>query len=583
MRRTRFALWLNDSLIAALCFALAFFWLGSITFFPKSANAAPANMLLLWESASPPTGWSFVSTYNGRFARGESEANVGLTGGTASVVISVASTTVASISDTSSNGGLNLTARSASGHTHAITGQSTTVTSTAGTWPPAYRSLRVIKPTANGMSGTVPAGAIAMFDDSPGMPGSNWTQYTDINGRMLMLDSSIAPTNGGNDTKSFTVTWGALGAASGNQNTGTGGGNFGAATTHTHTAPAQTVITDATLPIHVQPVFAKATVDTVVPPGMLTLFDGTLGAGWQVQSASGGTYFQNFLRGAAAYSAACASTCANTFNQPVATSGATGNSGTTTAQSATDGNLAGPSHTHTENMNFTAGTANVPQYVNLVIAKKIGFTANSYRWWYDNDNQNVATAWGTPAIAEATPISTIPAPSDPPIPTDELRLRTNMIVSGPLLPVSTMQFKLQFKQGTDQSCATGSWTDVGAGGSGTIWRFATSGVTDNTTLTATKLSPGSDVLELYSKSNPTAVNPAATTVNGQTIEYDFHIEDNGAPGATMYSFRLVESSGFLLAAYSVCPTLTTAPDTGSLLRHGNFFENESERGFFWAN
>lgn len=121
---------------------------------------------------------------------------------------------------------------------------------------------------------------------------------------------------------------------------------------------------------------------------------------------------------------------------------------------------------------------------------------------------------------------------------------------------------------------------MGAGGSGSIWRFATSGVTDNTTLTTSVLT--STALELYSKSNPTNTNPNGAAV-GETVEYDFHIEHNGAVPATQYSFRIVESDGNILSDYAQCPTLVTSPQTDNQLRHGEFFQDGAEKGFFWAN
>ncbi len=210
------------------------------------------------------------------------------------------------------------------------------------------------------------------------------------------------------------------------------------------------------------------------------------------------------------------------------------------------------------------------------------FTLNSYRWYVDSDALDVTDPWGTPDIAQATAIAPLPASNDPPGPTQELRLRVNFTVNTANLSASGQQFKLQYKAGTDASCTTGSWTDAGAGGGGTIWRFATSAVTDGTTLTISRLSPASDVLEVYAKANPSATNPNAATV-GQEIEYDFHIEQNGAAEATQYSFRAVESDGTVFDAYTNCPTLTSEPGTSILQRHGNFFADEIEKGFFWAN
>jgi uncharacterized repeat protein (TIGR01451 family) len=209
------------------------------------------------------------------------------------------------------------------------------------------------------------------------------------------------------------------------------------------------------------------------------------------------------------------------------------------------------------------------------------FTLSSYRWYVDTDAENVTDPWGNPDIAENTSLGVLPATNDPPWPGKELRLRTALTIATSNLSVSSAQFKLQYKAGTDASCTTGSWSDVGAGGSGTIWRFATSSVTDGADLSAAKLSV-SDVLEEYAKSNPTQTNHNTATI-GQDIEYDFHLENNGAAPATQYSFRVTDSAGGALSAYTNCPTLTTLPTDTATMRHGNFFSAETERGFIWAN
>jgi hypothetical protein len=209
------------------------------------------------------------------------------------------------------------------------------------------------------------------------------------------------------------------------------------------------------------------------------------------------------------------------------------------------------------------------------------FTQSSYRWYVDSNAENVTDPWGNPNLAEDSAISILPAFNTPPVSAEELRLRLALTVGTADLAASAAQFKLQYKAGTDQSCTTGSWTDVGAGGSGSIWRYATSSVTDGTTLTALKLTV-SDVLQKYAKSAPTTTNPNSATI-GQDIEYDFHLEHNGAVAATTYSFRAVKSDGSVLSSYTVCPTLTTSPVTSNLLRHGDVFADELEKGFFWAN
>ncbi|MBP7842409.1 DUF2341 domain-containing protein [Candidatus Woesebacteria bacterium] len=209
------------------------------------------------------------------------------------------------------------------------------------------------------------------------------------------------------------------------------------------------------------------------------------------------------------------------------------------------------------------------------------FTQSSYRFYVDSDNQDVTDPWGNPNIAEDTILALLPVSNEAPQDTDEVRVRVAITVSGSDLTASTKQFKLQYKTGSDASCTTGTWTDVGVGGGGEIWRYATSGVTDGTTLTATKLSV-SDILGVYAKANPTATNPNGATV-GQALEYDFHLNNNGAATGSTYSFRVVESDDTPLN-YTYCPTLTTKQVTSQELRHGNVFsQNGVEQGFTRAD
>lgn len=212
------------------------------------------------------------------------------------------------------------------------------------------------------------------------------------------------------------------------------------------------------------------------------------------------------------------------------------------------------------------------------------FTLNAYRWYVDSDAEDVSNAWGNPDIAQNTAISIVPVTDDPPNSSQELRLRVNFTVNNSVLGASAKRFKLQFKAGTDATCTTGSWTDVA---SGATWEYAASTVIDGTDLTVSRLSPVSDVLEEYIKSKPTGLNPNGATV-GQEIEYDFHIIGTNISEATQYSFRAVETdaggtTSTVFDGYTNCPTLTTEPGTTNLLRHGNVFASEQEKGFFWAD
>jgi hypothetical protein len=205
------------------------------------------------------------------------------------------------------------------------------------------------------------------------------------------------------------------------------------------------------------------------------------------------------------------------------------------------------------------------------------FTQNDYRWYVDSDGTNPTEVWGAPDIAENTAIVVIPTGNDPPNSTQELRLRANFTVNTANLTATSQQFDLQFKAGTDASCTSGSWTDVGAAAT---WEFASSSVSDGADITA--VLAASDINGQYAKSNPTTTNTNSATTS-QDIEYDFHIIGTNIAANTQYSFRVRESDDTVFDAYTTCPTLTTEPGTASLMRHGNVFTEETEQGFFWTD
>jgi hypothetical protein len=110
-------------------------------------------------------------------------------------------------------------------------------------------------------------------------------------------------------------------------------------------------------------------------------------------------------------------------------------------------------------------------------------------------------------------------------------------------------------------------------------------VADNTTLT-TLLITGSDIDGRYNRSDPTSTNPNTVTA-GQDLEWDWHIVYNSAntAGAKTFCFRMERDDGTALNAYNSdsYPRIDTRPATSDLMRHGNFFSTNIERGFFWAN
>lgn len=565
---------------------------------PQHSKAAAGDMILFWDGTdytggalSVPSGWTEISsTYSGRMPRGEAAANFGTTGGNTThthhnntVAITSTNGTVAS--------GIGSSSIAQEGHSHDSLPSVSSISSASN--EPATRTIRLIRYNS-GIPSTIPNGAIVMFDDSPGMPGSGWTRLSAYDGKTLKVHTT-AGTNAGADTVSHTVTWsGSLGADATSTVLCSGfiwycdSGATAKNGAHSHSAPGSTTSTsDSIVPPYVQPILAKANSAVAVSTvGITAMFEGAPGDLWTSRSESGGVYYRRFLRPGASYVGSGGSD--NHTHTATGVSGAA--SGGTNRSSASGTGGASSTHTHNVTATFYAGSSDsyytgnndyfLPQYFDVVIAERVTMSLNSYRWYEDNNAEAVTDPWSSLDVPINNMIPSLPARYNPPKAGDELRLRVKILLGNQPLYVGDIAFRLQYKAGTDSSCTAGTWTDVGAGGSGSIWRFATSGVTDNSTLSTSVLT--STVRELYSKSSPTGTNPNSAAV-GETVEYDFHIQQNNAAPATQYSFRLVEDDWNIMSDYAQCPTLVTKPQTENQMRHGNFFQDGTEKGFSWVD
>ncbi len=591
------------------------------------AKKALPSMLLFWDGADTdiPAGWTRVTDYDGRFPRGEASGNSGDTGGNATHTHTNQSLSMSAPSATR-GAALGSNTGSTAGHAHSTQPTINTISSESNN--PSYRELKLIKFIA-GIPNIIPAGGITIFDSTPGIPTTEiipggafdpyWSQYTSQNDRMVKINNgtstAINGSNctapavcGGSDTHTQTVTWsGSFSAATGTTSTcliATCNGPNVSSNGHTHTAPGSTASTSGSnLPPYIGVLMAKLNADTpTLSSGLTALFTGDPGSGWVIQSSSGGKYYQKFLRPQATYDQAGGGVTSHTHTA-TGISGAGSGSGVT-ANNGTVGALT--THTHDMLATFTAGTAEanytadnnyfLPQFFNVIVAEKVDFKLEDYAWFEDTNAEDVSDPWSVLNVPAHNTIPTLPTAYKPPDRTFELRLRIKILVNNNNLDANQISYKLQYKKGNDAKCDTGTWADVGASGGGVIWRFASSGVTDGQVLSTSRFSPTSTVLQVYSKSNPTATNPYQV-IAGNTMEWDFHIEHNGAEGATQYSFRVVEDTGVpddgtTLSEYTYCPTLSTKPQAADQMRHGNFFEKRGdtttqypgiEAGFSWVD
>jgi len=175
-------------------------------------------------------------------------------------------------------------------------------------------------------------------------------------------------------------------------------------------------------------------------------------------------------------------------------------------------------------------------------------TQNDWRWYENADSVQ-------PGTAKANENTAITGVTNGEV----LRTRMNITVGGANMPADSKAFKLQYGQGTDCT-AIGTWNDVGAIDSATIWRgYNNSTPSDGATIGVSDyLLSTSDVAESYEEENNSVNNPRAINQN-QDGERDWVVQSWGAAANTTYCFRMVESGGTVLDTYNSdgYPKLTT--------------------------
>jgi hypothetical protein len=204
----------------------------------------------------------------------------------------------------------------------------------------------------------------------------------------------------------------------------------------------------------------------------------------------------------------------------------------------------------------------VPQLTTATIPL---YAQNYFRAYADNDALLPTDPWppGAADLGENTSITS----ADNPIASGEnLRLRMSVQVSATGTLALSQAFRLQYGTlvSTCSAIAPGSWADIGAPGSGSVWRGFAATPADGTALSGDPPTGGdlklsvSDRAGTYEESNDTASNPFRLSV-GEDVEYDWNIENNGATGATNYCFRMAKGGGgAALDTYNFYPVVRTA-------------------------
>ena len=173
-------------------------------------------------------------------------------------------------------------------------------------------------------------------------------------------------------------------------------------------------------------------------------------------------------------------------------------------------------------------------------------TQDTYRWYYNRDG-----------ALPFFPLEDENQPYSAPVLEGQCRLRMNVLVTDAPLTAGSRSFKLQFTTST-----SGPWTDVGAIGSGSVWRgYDNPSPADGQTLNQwLKLLSNSDTTESYEEENPSVSNPRTIDMN-ERAEWDWVLDANNAATNTTYYFRMMESDGDALSAYNRYPQLSTPSST----------------------
>lgn len=523
------------------------------------------HMMLFWDPANDPVpgGWSVVSTYDGKFPRGEAIANVLGTGGNPNHTPSVSSVTLGA--PAAVGPGTAGTAADAVNHTHGTL----TATPTSANNLPQFRSLQLIRYN-DGIPSTIPQNAIAIFDAAP---TGSWSRITAQDSNMVRINSTVA--TGGSNTHTHTVSWGGLTTGASGK-TADGASNNLASNGSTHTDPADTATpgSDTSLPPYIEVLVYRATASiSPVPAGLISMFDGDPSTGWTKKSEqSGDPFYQQFIRGAASYNGTSQSS--STHSHASLTSGASGQSTNGQRAKGTSGGsgTAGANHTHTLTANFTAGTDHTPEYVNVVYAKKdaVAILDQIHYRWRNDDNSESLASWDKAQDTQTT------------IAVDtNKRIRFEISNEGTATSGSTT-YQLMYGVLATTCAAIGTWTAVPTGSTEKLQIFASSNLTDGNA-TTTQLTPENTSFvagQVKDEGNQTT-GITLTTSEYTEIEYSIVVTSNALNGEK-YCLRLTNAgstTNFLYTKYAQMTVGVAGPTLDQLMRHGAWFDAGVEQPF----
>ena len=189
---------------------------------------------------------------------------------------------------------------------------------------------------------------------------------------------------------------------------------------------------------------------------------------------------------------------------------------------------------------------------------KTSIRQTHYRFYVDNDALTPTDPWpaGASDLGENTSMTDV---DDPLGEGERTRIRMGLFINNASLVADSVNFKLQYARRVTSCTAVASWNDVGASGSGDIWRAYDATPVDGTELLGggALLLSVSNVAGTYEENSPSAPNPNLVDI-GEYVEYDWHLENNGALPKNSYCFRMVEGDGTLIDGYESYPTTRTS-------------------------
>ena len=529
------------------------------------ASDAVGNMILYFDGASIPSGWTCLScgsgTFYQKFVMGSSTYNT--TGGATTHTHSVTTSLLTSDLSATESGGSGGPAIVA--HTHTLSPTVSAVTNL-----PEYRQLQVIQYTdAAGEPAIIPAGAIAIFDIASSSLPANWNRYAAQDGKYAYGEDVIG-TTGGSNTHTHTVS-GTTGQASGGSVQSRGGGTqaTGASSIHTHTISTTTESVNNEPP-YIEVLFAQASTDVSPTNGIIAMWTEEVGGGWiDISSNPGDAFSGKFLKASTVYGATGGGEqhTHNDINNVL--TNVTGTTATGRAGSA------GSDSTHQHAVNFTDFSTedNLPPYITAVFGKRQGtdpvYDQTSSRWYVNENTEPPTDPWPT-GVTDLNEREPITATSTPLKDGDEIRLRINVGVTNATSSAGAT-FKLQFAA-ADTCGGASNWADVGNTSSSSVWRgYNNSGVSDHATISS-QLLASTTVSETYEENGYATSTPNDIYVDDYG-EWDFVLQQNGAQAGTNYCFRMIEEDGTSFLSYSHYPQLYTneAPGAPTLEK---LFDNE---------